>query len=252
MEQKDYFVRNSKRIINHLNDMIKHRCSLLVTFDNQQSFLTAILEVDSKNNLLKFDCSRTESLNRQLLNSSKVLFRTELEGIKVSFKGWDIKQKSGDKTMFVMPIPESIYWMQRRDCYRIRVPYEHNSNLQIVLKSSGKNYTMDTFTKKFRLIDISINGFSFLNLDNDLQWHFESNIEKMQGKIIKGALFLRDHEHDQSNIEFAIRNIEKIKNAPGQYRVGCEFTEISPSFQANVQRYMQRIELDARAKAEGI
>ncbi len=252
MEPKDFFIRDSKQIVNHLNDMVQNKCSLTVTIDDQLNFLTGLFEVNLKENLVKFDCSRNQALNQQLLNASKVLFRTEVYGIKASFKAKNIRLMPGDRAMFVMSIPDSIYWMQRRDYHRIRIPNNHHIYLQLLLKSSGKNYTMETFIKKYKLTDIGTDGFSFMNKDNDIQMHFESNIEKMLDQHINGTLIMEE-ENLQSEIVFTIKNVEKNKNGPaGYYRVGCQFTEIVPLFQANIQRYMQRIELDSKIKDEDL
>ena len=248
MEQKDYFVRHPKQIVSKLSDIHKHHCSLLVSFDNEQSFLTAILEIDGKGNVFKFDCSRNDAANKQLLSSSKVLFRTEYNGIKVSFKGVKIKQ-SGDKASFSMPIPDVIYWMQRRDCYRIRVPTNHYCGLQLMLRPVEGNAAMETVPKRYRLLDVSVDGFAFLNADNDIQWHFESNIENLLDKEINGKLMLREYEDIQSDIRFVIRNVEKMR-AAGHYRVGCQFIDITPLLQSNLQGYMQKVELESKEKAE--
>lgn len=253
MEQKDYFIRNSKQIISKLTEVLNNRISLFVSIDNQEHFITAILEIDAKKQIIKFDCSRNEATNRQLLSASKVLFRTEVNGIKASFKGYNIKRQSGDKSVFEMSVPESIYWLQRREYYRIKVPYEHFSYLELVLKSFGKNAGMETFTKKLKLNDLSVEGFSFYVVDSDIQRHYESNMEKMVGMIIQGKLLIPENDDDQSDVEFEIKSVEKMKNGPaGHYRVGCGFKQITQSFQANIQRYMQGIELEARAKAEGL
>jgi len=247
MEKKDYFVRHPKQIVNKLSDIHKHHCSILVSYDDQQSFLSAILEIDAKSNVFKFDCARNDADNKKLLSSVKVLFRTEFNGIKVSFKGVKIKQ-SGDKTFFSMPIPEVIYWLQRRDCFRVKVPTNHYCGLQLMLRSADKNYAMDTFPKRYRLLDVGVDGFAFLSTDNDLQWHFEANIEKLRDKEIAGTIMLREYEDIQSQMEFAIKNVEKMRTA-GHYRVGCQFIDITPLLQSNLQRYMQRVELDAKEKA---
>jgi c-di-GMP-binding flagellar brake protein YcgR len=250
METKDYFIRGQKQIVYHLNEMIKHKCMVTVSIDDQEHFLSALFEIDSKAQQLKFDGSRNADINRKLLSATKVLFRTEVKGIKASFKGKGIKALPGDKSVFIMSLPESIYWLQRRDCYRVRVPHYHLTFLQLLLKSAGKNYAFDTFNKKYKLADISADGFSFMNIDKDIQWHFESNLEKLVGKEIKGTLIL-DEDNLQDDILFEIKNVEVMKNGPaGHYRVGCKFTEISPLFMTSLQYYIRRIEIEEKEKSE--
>lgn len=94
-KESDYLVRNAKMIYGHLTDLVKNKCIIAANFgEDNASFLTTIVELDQKANLLALDVAPNEQLNRQLLTSAKVLFRTEFDGIKVSFRGKAIKKPS--------------------------------------------------------------------------------------------------------------------------------------------------------------
>ena len=240
--ESDYLVRNNKRIAEYLTDLYKGKCIISAHFgENNASFLTAILEVDVKKNVLKLDTAPSELLNKQLLSSAKILFRTEIHGIKVSFSGKNIKKTStADSTAFEMPLPTAIFWMQRRQFYRVKVPLAHSgSHCKILFRSETESTDSPESirTGKFTITDLGITGFAFLNPDPSYSMHFA------EGKSFNECcLYL--HESSHSDISFTIKNITtaKLSSTSNQQRIGCLFTDVSPAFQSGIQRYMQDIE----------
>jgi flagellar brake protein len=242
-KESDYLVSNQKLIVEHLTDLFKHKCIITAYFgENNTSFLTAILELDAKNNRLIIDCAPTELLNRQLLNSAKVLFRSQIEGIKVSFSGKNIKKiKSGDSPAFEMPIPSAIFWMQRRQFYRVKIPLAHigtHCKITFNLDQNESTAELPLFkTGTFRLADLSINGFALLNPEPEFSEFFET------GKAF-GDCLLCLHEGPQSNISFTIQSVIviRVSTTATQQRIGCKLTGLSTTFESGIQRYMQDIE----------
>ena len=239
--ENDYLVRNSKRIVEYLTDLYKGKCIISAHFgENNAAFLTAILAIDAKKNTLKLDAAPSELLNKELLSSTKVLFRTEIHGIKVSFSGKNIKKISNSAgTAFEMPMPTAIFWMQRRQFYRVKVPLAHTgSYCKIICRTAESEGAKESVqTGKFKLVDLGITGFAFLNPDSRFSEHFA------EGKSYSECcLYL--HEGSHSDISFSIKDITVAKLSPtsNQQRIGCLFTDVSPTFQSGIQRYMQDIE----------
>ncbi len=243
-KESDYLVTSAKLILGHLADLIKKKCIIAAQFgEHNQSFLTTIIDIDQKAKLLLLDVAPTELLNSQLLGSAKVLFRTEYEGIKVSFRGKAIKKSQHDgHPVFAMPIPDAIFWMQRRQFYRVKVPLSHkNSTCEIRFNTEGDDGTTETQTKVFNLCDLSIAGFSFLNPDTAI-----ADLLLPDTEIAECALFLNDGS--RANVSAVIKGVTNVRASPTtyQHRVGCKFTMLPPIFENSVQRYMQDIELQQK------
>ncbi len=239
-KESDYLVRNPKRIVEHLTDIFKKKCIISAQFgENNASFLTAIVDLDINNNTLKLDCAPTELLNKQLLNAAKVLFRTEMDGIKISFSGKGIrKSKDTNQAMFEMPIPNPIFWMQRRQFYRVKIPLAHvGSFCEFFFSTDHEDGSTDTYSAKFRLSDISLSGFSLLNSDAKFASHFELN-----QSFTQCTLYLHDATH--STISFIVKDITNIQanTTATQQRIGCFITDVTPAFESSILRYMQDIE----------
>ncbi|TPQ28319.1 flagellar brake protein [Methylomonas koyamae] len=248
-KESDYLVRGSKLVFGHLTDLVKKKCIISAHFgEHNQSFLTTIIDLDQKANLLALDVAPTELLNKQLLNSPKVLFRTEYEGIKVSFRGKSIKKSQSDgHPVLAMPIPDAIFWMQRRQFYRVKVPLSHANSLCVMMFTPPQDpddieNTEPTVLKaSFRLVDLSFSGFAFLNPDSQFDKYLNPE-DKHEGCM----MYL--HDGGQAKISFEIKEITRVRaTVTGtQQRVGCRFTDIPPAFETNIQRYMQDIEIQQK------
>lgn len=243
-KESDYLVRSAKLVFGHLSDLVKKKCIISAHFgDHNQSFLTTIVDLDQKANVITLDVAPTELLNKQLLGSAKVLFRTEYEGIKVSFRGKAIKKSQSDgHPVLAMPIPDAIFWMQRRQFYRVKIPLSHKSSTcEIVFTNENDDGSTESQTKVFALADVSLSGFSFLNPDTKL-------VDTLVPDTVieQCALFLNDGS--RANVSFAIKNVTNVRASPTtyQHRIGCRFTQLPQVFENNIQRYMQEIELQQK------
>ena len=229
--ESTYSLYGASQIYSHLMLLVKSKCMISAQLgDGHDSFLTTIIEVDKKNNTLILDYGPKEYLNSQLLNSDKTFFRTEYEGIKVSFVGASItKTRHEGEWAFTMPLPKSILWMQRREFYRVRSPIAKYSYCEIFLP--------DQEPIKLNIYDISVSGFSMLTYSVPLAAellelkHFENCklvlTDSGEGKISFDILYTCAINPPKLN------KIEKL---------GCKFTEVEKTFDSTIQRYMQQIE----------
>lgn len=247
--ESDYLITNPNLALSRFKDLHKSKCILSAHFgENQSSFLTTIIDIDPKKRLLEVDCAPSEQLNGELLASSRVLFRTDFEGIKVAFYGKGVKQikKDGDK-IFVMPLPDSLYWMQRRQHFRVRIPEKHtHCYTQFVVTTRYEDETgihsVPNLTR-FKVADISVSGFAFLNVTPAFADHMQPPAEYKNC-----ILQLHDEDESEARISFLIVNVNKIRSnrAIVAQRVGCKFTEMPLGFDTVIQRYIQDIELQMR------
>jgi flagellar brake protein len=236
MEYESAFLINSpEKIISKLSILIKSKCRLTAYFgDNDDSFITTILDIYIENNYLIFYHGPKEDLIEQLLNSPKITFKTEYSGIKVSFEAIKIaKIKHQGISIFVIPIPESILWIEARNFYRAKSPVLKSSYCQLTLK--------DQDPVNLKLYDISPIGFSMLNASGEISALMIPDTHFEQCKLI-----LADTGED--TISFKIRRSKYIinpENLTRMEKIGCKFTRITPAFETTIRRYMQQIEKES-------
>lgn len=241
-EASSFSIYNPRQIVHNLSILIRNKCLLSVRFgEGKAFFLTAILEIDERNNTLIFDYGPKEVLNQQLLKAPGSLFQADFAGIKVSFKGKMLTQiLYNGEPAFAMPIPESIFWMQRREFFRIKSPRSKGSYCQLELE--GKSV-------KLMLYDISLTGFSMLNTSTDI-----SNLLVPGMVLDKCRLVLSEDAEDAVSIKICAKfiiNPDKIA-ALNIQQIGCLFTKITPAFETLVQRYINQLQRESiQKKNEG-
>lgn len=243
-KESNYLVRSAKLVFGYLTELIKKRCILSAQFgEHKQSFLTTIIAIDQKTNLLTIDIGPTEELNQQLLNAAKVLFRTEYDGIKVSFSGKNIKKtKIKGLWVFAMPIPDAIFWMQRRQHYRAKVPLSHKSSFcEIEFASDNEDDNHDRRAVVFNLVDISISGFAFFNPEPQFAEYLQPNSQHTEC-----TLYL--HDGGQAKVGFVVKNVTTVRATAitDQQRIGCMFIDLPKAFESKIQHYIYGIELQQK------
>ena len=235
-----FLIRSPEKIISKLLILFKKKCLLTVYFGNNgDSFITTILDLYIKNNYLTFYHGPKEDSIEQLLNSPKITFKTEYLGIKVAFNAIKVARVQYQGVpIFVIPIPESILWMEARDFYRVKLPVSRSSYCQLALK--------DQDPINLKLYDISLIGFSVLNASSEISALLIPDTHFEQCKLI-----LADAGEDA--ISFNIRRSKYIisqENLNRMEKIGCKITRIMPAFETTIQRYMQQIERENRQKTE--
>jgi flagellar brake protein len=239
-EAASFSIYNPRQIVHNLSILIKNKCLLSVRFgDGKAFFLTAILDIDEANNSIVFDCGPKEELNKQLLKSTRISFQADFSGIKCSFKGAGLKQTLyNGESAFIMPIPQSIYWMQRREFFRIKSPRSKGSYCQLIFE--------DHEPVNLMLYDISLTGFSLLNTSTEI-----SDLLEPGRQFEKCRLVLLGTGEDLISFKVCsklIINPDKIAALKIQ-KIGCAFTKIAPLFESTVQRYINQLQRESIQKS---
>ncbi|MDP1772825.1 MAG: flagellar brake protein [Methylobacter sp.] len=238
-EATSYSINNPRQIIQNLTILIKNKCLLSVRFgEGKAFFLTAILEIDEANKAIIFDYGSKDALNQQLLKADRIIFEADFSGIKVSFKGNMLTQALyNGQPAFTMPIPELIFWMQRREFFRIKSPRSKGSYCLLIRE--------DEEPIKLLLYDISLTGFSVLNTSTEI-----SNLLVSGAQFEDCRLVLSEVGEDTVSIKICAKliiNPDKIAALKIQ-KIGCLFTRISPMFESTVQRYINQLQRESIQK----
>jgi len=241
-EALSFSISNPRQIVQNLSLLIKDKCLLSVRFgEDSASFLTVILEIDESSKSIVFDYGYKEVLNQQLLKAARSSFEGDYAGIKVSFKGSKLKQiLYNGEPAFSMPIPESIYWMQRREYFRIKSPRSKGSYCQLILEGHDP---VDLL-----LYDISLSGFSMLSTSTEV-----SDFLALGAKFDKAKFVLSGTGENTISFKVCsklIMNPDKIATLKIQ-KIGSAFNQVTPAFEAIVQRYINQLQRESIQKMNG-
>jgi len=234
MDNQSFSIYNTEQIISHLALLAKNSCLLTAQFGSQnESFITTIVDINKKTHSIILDYGPKAYLNQQIQSASKITFKTEYNGIKVAFTGSSLTKITHEgEPAFSMPIPSSLFWLQRREFYRVKSPLSKDSYCQLMLPDH------EPFLLK--LHDISLSGFAMLNTSKEISGLLLPTSQFDQCKLI-----LDDAGTD--TIAFEVR-YKIIMNASKQeiiQKIGCKFTQITQAFESVIQRYMQQIERES-------
>ncbi|MCK9636278.1 flagellar brake protein [Methylobacter sp. Wu8] len=226
-----FAIQNTKQIISHLSLMVKNKCLLSARFGtNNESYITALLGIDEKNNTLILDYGPKEDLNQRILNAGKISFDADYTGIKVSFVGTGLKKITHKgEPAFSMPIPKSLFWMQRREYFRVKSPLSKSSYCQLLMEGNKP--------VNLKLYDISLTGFAMLNVSKEVS-------ELMiPGEIItQGKLVLADAGEGLVSFEVCAKYIINPDKLQKIQKIGCRFVKLTRPVEEVIQRYMQQIQ----------
>ena len=226
-----FTVQNPKQIVNHLTLLLKSKCLLTVRFGaDNESYITTLLSIDQENNSIVLDYGSKEDVNQRILNAGRITFDTDYNGIKVSFTGTSLKKISHKKEpAFSMVIPKSLYWMQRREYYRVKSPLSKPSYCQLMLK--------DREPVNLKLYDISLTGFAMLNVSKEI-----SDL-LVPGEIYQHCkLILADSGEGIISFEIRAKYIINPDKPQKIQKIGCRFVNIKRSVEEVIQRYMHQIQ----------
>lgn len=202
MDNDDSAMLHNKAIIaSNLSMLAKHKCMISANLEGSESFLTAIISVNYKEGTAILDYGASEHLNRKLVIVSHVDFSTVFNGIQVAFTTGKItKIKHEGQDAFLMQIPESMYWFNRREYYRVNTPVMNPSVCSFALTKPDEDATEHHKNEYFVTIRV-IKELLFAQLELDLakeKEEFEKAYAKMSiDSKIKAKLQRQKLEEDR-------------------------------------------------------
>jgi c-di-GMP-binding flagellar brake protein YcgR len=234
--RSDFLIRSPEKIISKLSVLVKNKNLLNAAFgERSNTFVTTILEINKKDNVFICDgCD--EELIEEVLASPKIWFKTEHLGAMVAFDTAKVaKIKYQGILAFAIPIPDSMRWIEQREFYRVKTPVSTSSCCQLQLK--------DKETVNLKLYDISLRGFSVLNVTDDI-----SDLLVPGAQFEKSKLILEGKEEIIVSFEIRSKFIINPNNLNKTEKIGCKFTQITPAFENAVHGYMLDIEREILKK----
>jgi c-di-GMP-binding flagellar brake protein YcgR len=128
-----------------------------------------------------------------------------------------------------MPLPKSIYWLQRREFYRVRSPIAKYSYCEI--------YLPEQEPIKLSLYDISVSGFSIWTYSTPLAAQLVEIAHYQDAKLV-----LTDVGEGTVSFDILYTCIINPPKLNKIEKMGCKFARIDKQFESAIQRYMQQIE----------
>jgi len=228
-------INSAKEIASILHSIAKNRSRIALYYGNEYEFiLTTALHLDSTG--LYLEQSPYNRENQRIIESNKLVFVGSHTQVKIQFPVSHINSVVYlNQPAFNIPLPNSIYRLQRREYYRLAPP--PGAPLRCNLASE------DLSAKRLReltIVDISGGGIGLTYAETDNSFSV--------GDIYYCQIDLPDTGMIKGRIE--IKSLASLTSSSGQpYKyAGCEFKNLDGQSAPLLQRYVTDVQRAAKSK----
>lgn len=232
---EQFRLRSPAEVARILRELAQSHQLLTAYFNQEREFiLTTILHIDPEAGRLVLDYGPDEQMNRRLLARQRALFVTRHKQVRVQFTTESIVRAIYQGLpALVVPFPESLIRIQRREFYRLTAPMGHHLNLSFTA-ADGNRVTA-------RIIDISIGGIGIIEPPEGDEYSWQP------GTLIANChIELPEEGAIDADVEIRNRYQTDSRDDAPVYRIGCRLLRLDARRSASIQRYIHRVELDRR------
>jgi len=231
-DDEKFIIYSQTEIMQKMRMLQKSKCIVTAYFDEgKQSLLTAIIDVLPAKKIVLLDYGPDESVNKALMSSRIVTFKSQRDGVSSKFTIHNVKKaKYQNRPVFACEIPEDMLWVQRRDTYRIRLPMGMNAICLVHHENKSAPY---------RIHDISVGGLALEDPDNNKEFALGSSFDKCEITL---------PEHGTGTIALEVRSHlpAGAGNDKQGRRIGCLFVDLRSDVDAMIQRFIHAIDSQRR------
>ncbi|GDX04182.1 flagellar brake protein [Buttiauxella sp. A111] len=234
----EHFLKQSPlAVLGVLRDLHKNQVPIRISWQSGQ-FITKILEVTAAGLIVDFGSQSQE--NQAAQKAANIQFTAETEGAKVEFTLPKIQPVNYlNLPAFHAPIPPTLWFVQRREYFRITAPLQPYYLCNTTLPN-GSPF-------QFRLCDLSLGGMGAL-VDGPLPEGLKDGMRFSQVELdlVQWGKF----HFDMQLITLSERKVIDSKNQTiSTPRLSFRFLNVNPAVERQLQRIIFSLERSAREKA---
>lgn len=201
---------------------------------NRDFLVTSLTAVDLPGKAIYLGASDNAAVNQALTTSREVSFNTAHNQVRVLFTtpGLVLTTLAGEP-MLRAEMPKALLRFQRREYYRLPTPMAHPVKCLI---------GFDSATLETNVLDISIGGVCVLAYTEDVDLRVGETYRDCKLSLPDAGNYL---------ISLHVRVIYEptTRNGVVTRRLGCQFIDLAPSVETDIQRYIIRVERERLANA---
>lgn len=228
-----FLVHGKLEIVRILRNLALRNAMVSAFFNaGRESLLTSVLQVSPEQDLVILDSNLNEELNRHLLQADKIIFTSSLDQIKIQFVASSVARHTYEgKPAFSIALPLQLLQLQRRESFRLALPITRPVNCTLPL---DKEHAC-----QLPIGDMSMGGISVtIGHLPDIQFEPGSlypgcRIELPGVGIVEVTLRIQ-----------SVREVT-LKNGKKSIRCGCQFLNLHPAMESQIQRFLFRLERDS-------
>ncbi|TAM05223.1 MAG: flagellar brake protein [Paraburkholderia sp.] len=227
--------RNPLEVGVQLRNLVNRGDFLTLQYRGGQ-IVTRILDVDTRNRTFVFDWGALAEQNTGVLNADQCEFHASPEGVRVQFTTRTPQRTDYEgRPAFVASFPEVLYYIQRREYFRVDTPVMDPCICRGVLPDDSP------FT--FVVHDISLGGVGLRTTDP------RAEAIGMGVHIPDVELDLRANGKLRVDLALVVRRFIDLPNGERRYHLGFRFELLPGSTENSLQRYITQLEMKRRSLA---
>jgi len=233
-DSERYLVTHAHTIERILSEALSAKAIVSLYVEHGQDFiLSSIVALDKEKGVLMFEQGVDQDFNRALLNAGKMVCTTTHDQVYIEFVGLDLKTATlGEEPVFQVSIPNEVLRLQRRDTYRLATSVVNPVKCLI---NTGHKFLEAV------VIDISIGGIGILA--------YEGGNMLTAGETYHGCrIALPGTGGFAVSLQVCTTFDVVLKNGRVTHRAGCQFIDLPPSVETEIQRYIIRVERERRTR----
>ena len=191
--------------------------------------LTTLLDVNDTG--LWLEQSPNSTNNKRIIGSDDLVCVSSHLNIKVQFTAHQASAvEYQGYPAFYLPLPDSIYRVQRRDSFRLAPPL--SEPLRCVIPA---NVLREKRQREMTIMDISAGGMKITCAEDDLDLEEGKTYENCQIKL---------SDVDTIIVTITVRNLASLTTRSGQIlrRAGCKFENLDGVTNILLQRYVNNVQ----------
>ncbi|MFD1558528.1 flagellar brake protein [Paraburkholderia silviterrae] len=233
-EVPDYGRRNPLEVGVQLRNLVNRGDFLTLQYGGGQ-LVTRILEVNTRERTFVFDWGALPEQNHDVLACAQCQFHASPDGVRVEFATVAPRETEFEgRPAFEAAFPEVLYYVQRREYFRVDTPVLEPCLCRGALPSDGQRF-------QFEVHDLSLGGIGLRTTDERA-----ANIE-MGLKLPGVELDLRAHGVLRVDLALAVLRFIDLPSGERRYHLGFRFVTLPGAAENTLQRYITQLEMKRRA-----
>ncbi|MDG2526488.1 flagellar brake protein [Stenotrophomonas sp. HITSZ_GD] len=244
-----YLVRNPRQVRGLLRALIDQRSLVSAHIGGRdQSFPSAVLEVDEDEEWILLDGSPNEASNRAAAEASHLLCFAQLDRVRIRFRLDHVERIEHEgHVAFRAALPTGIYHLQRREYYRLETPITDSPTCLIGFDPDpGEDEdALPREPLRLRVIDISGGGLAV---------SLPAGAPLLEvGRVYRRCeLRLPDQPPFPVALAICSQARQTLANGVESFRIGARFENLPRGADEDIQRYIFRIDRQRNARKSGV
>lgn len=233
-DSERYMLRHPHEIERILRRIMESKTPVAIYDMHGRDFiLSSIVSIDPEEGVLYIEQGSGQQFNERLSDSDHITCVTTLEKVHIQFTAREIHPLTiEDEAVFRIPLPGELMRLQRREYYRLGTSVINPVRCSI---NTPQGF-IDTV-----VVDISIGGMGVLAYEGASLLH--------PGDGYHGCrIALPDVGEFAISLKVRSTFDLTLKNGRVTHRAGCQFIDLPPSVETEIQRYINRVERERRGR----